>query len=267
MGRYRCRRLEIHVAHSCNLRCEGCLHYSHIDTSGIVTLSEAESWMAPWRNRLEPGTLNLLGGEPTLNPDLADFILLARKIWGKKPRIVVTTNGLLLHHHPRLPAVLASAGVDLDISIHHSSEVYLQRLRPIKLLVERWQRQYSLQVHWTVSCEIWHRGYRGTREAIFPFDDHNPAASFQNCTQGRECHQLLEGRLWKCALLAYLQLQSRLRKLDQSWAPYLAYEGLSPDCTDGQLSRFLRLVPVPQCAMCPTVLVPYSLPNPLAKHK
>lgn len=67
--------LDIHVSHTCNFQCQSCAHFSG-GSRGLVDLNDAEAWMNAWRNRLQPGVFGLLGGEPTLHPQLIDFILL-----------------------------------------------------------------------------------------------------------------------------------------------------------------------------------------------
>jgi len=61
-GRPVFRKLELHVAHGCNLSCESCSHYSNHAHSGIVSLEDADHWMALWSNRVSVKRFALLGG-------------------------------------------------------------------------------------------------------------------------------------------------------------------------------------------------------------
>src|SRR5262245_30805745 len=99
------RNLELHVAHSCNLTCESCSHYSNQGHKGLLALEDADAWMARWNRRLEPKIFSLLGGEPTIHPQLADFITLSRRHW-PRTHLRIVTNGFFLHRQPRLPEVL-----------------------------------------------------------------------------------------------------------------------------------------------------------------
>ena len=49
----RLRNLELHVAHSCNLTCESCSHYSNQGHKGLLSLEEADHWMRLWNTRLD----------------------------------------------------------------------------------------------------------------------------------------------------------------------------------------------------------------------
>src|SRR5437870_10510402 len=85
-------RLELHVTHACNLACESCSHYSNHNHHGNLTLAEADRWMAGWSKRLAVSEFHLLGGEPTIHPELVSFVHLARQHW-PDTIIKIRTNG------------------------------------------------------------------------------------------------------------------------------------------------------------------------------
>ena len=89
-------RLEIHAAHACNLTCESCSHFSNGGHKAILSPEDAEEWMKLWNTRIEPKTFRILGGEPTLNPNLTELIYLTRPCWPSS-KITLVTNGLLLN--------------------------------------------------------------------------------------------------------------------------------------------------------------------------
>src|SRR3954447_17995641 len=74
-------RLELHVTHACNLACESCSHYSNHSHRGEVALAEADEWMSAWSGRIAVEEFHLLGGEPTIHPNLPAFVTLARRHW------------------------------------------------------------------------------------------------------------------------------------------------------------------------------------------
>lgn len=253
--------LELHVAHSCNLACESCSHYSNQNHKGLLSLEQAREWLEPWRDRLAPGDFSLLGGEPAIHPQLAEFVTLARAIW---PRALLrlVTNGLLLVRHPELPRRLAEAGnTRLDVSVHHGSEAYRERFEPVVRLLSSWIADYGIQVRLVDSHENWTRRYRGFGAAMEPFADERPRRSWKSCP-ARWCPQIHEGRIWKCAPLAYLPMQDRKYGLADSWSPYLAYEPLQPGCTDRELKAFFGRRAEPVCAMCPARPEHFAPPLP-----
>ncbi len=266
------RRLEMHVAHACNLSCESCSHYSNYRHKGLVPLADAERWLDAWKSRVTPQRFTLLGGEPTLHPDLTEFVRLARRTWPSS-QLRLVTNGWFLHRHPGLPAALADhPDATILVSVHHDSPEYRAKLDPIFELTGAWARDYGLSIEVERSFQRWTRRYRGAGREMEPYEDGDPQKSWENCL-ARFTPQLHEGKLWKCAPLAYLGQQHRTVGLSEKWAPYLAYEPLSPDCSDEELREFLGRRQESHCAMCPAnperleLPVPFTTSGPPAPGK
>jgi Radical SAM superfamily/4Fe-4S single cluster domain len=256
------RRLEIHLIHSCNLSCESCSHYSNQGHKGSLSLAEAERWMNLWSQRFSPHTFSLLGGEPTIHPDLAGFVALSRRHW-PAAHLRLVTNGFFLHRHPALPAVLQrDPNACIYLSIHHDAPEYLEKLRPIVELLGGWVRDYGIRVEFFKSFKRWTRRYHGFGSAMEPFKDGQPRQSWEHCP-AKYCPQLFEGKIWKCAPLAYLKLQNAKYQLSDSWKPYLQYQPLEPGCTDEQLAEFFSREEEPACNMCPANPTKFKLPIPL----
>lgn len=254
--------LELHVSHACNLACESCSHYSDHGHRGNLDLAEADRWMAAWSRRLDVEHFNLLGGEPTIHPRLAEFVPLVRRHW---PRacISVVTNGFFLHRHPALPAALAAGGnTNLWLSIHHDDAAYVERLKPVRELLAAWQRDHAITVHIRPSNEQWTRRYRGFGPDMLPFEDGRPRQSWEICP-ARWCKQLHDGKIWKCAPLAYLGMQKTKYELSEKWTPYLRYRPLDLSCSERELDAFLALEDEAACSMCSAESRHFTLPNPM----
>lgn len=257
--------LELHVAHGCNLACESCSHYSNHNHKGMLAIEVAERWMSLWHERLAPHSVCLLGGEPTLNPDLHQFVLLCRRYW-PDALLRLSTNGLLLHRHPHLPAVLVECGVRLDLTIHHDGPAYTERVRPVLVLVRGWETKYGVHVSYKRVHRNWTQRYLGHGESMMPFADGRPRQSWEICPAKR-AHQLLSGKIWKCAPLAYLPMQAARYPLSSAWRPYLHYQPLAPSCTDDELRAFFAREEESYCGMCSAVRRPLALTSPLPKRR
>ena len=256
--------LQLHVAHACNLSCDFCTHYSNHGHKGIVSLEQAREWLDGWKHRLNPHEFVLLGGEPTVHPQLAEFVSLSREAW-PNTEIRLITNGFFLDRHPDLPRVLAEVKNSLLVlSIHHDSPEYLEKVEPAIRLVRQWEQEHDFRAEIRSSDQEWMRLYQGSGSDTEPFDDGDPRTSWKNCVT-RHCTQLFEGKLWKCPPLAYLRLQKEKygAGFSSGWDPYLKYEGLAPSVSDAELQAFTARKAESYCGMCPAQVHTFPVANPL----
>ena len=84
-----------HILTGCNLSCRHC--YINPEQHGHQTLPLAtiESWLKAFEDKAARANLVLLGGEPTMHPDLAAVVKFARGLGFQS--ITIDTNGYLFH--------------------------------------------------------------------------------------------------------------------------------------------------------------------------
>ncbi|NBX83722.1 radical SAM protein [bacterium] len=255
--------LELHAVHTCNLSCAGCSHYSQHHVGGVVSLIELADWCTDWKNKIEPESIVVLGGEPTLHPELPQFILSLQEYWPKS-KITLRTNGFFIHKHLDLRKVLTETNSILEVNCHSNEEDYLEKFFGILEHIQSW---------WDVRIELkntfggavhkdWALRYHGAGSEMKPFNEGVPRQSWNHCI-ARDCVTLFEGRLWKCPPIAYLQLLPRYFPLSKEWDPYLAYRGIGPDCSTQELNDFFKKEDESICGMCPSRAIPYDKGNPL----
>ncbi len=91
------KHIEIHIAEHCNLKCKHCYHFSCIAQKEFYDLDKFKQDMKQmsfvFKRRLSH--LQLLGGEPLLNPQINEYVKISRKYF-PNTRIGITTNGILL---------------------------------------------------------------------------------------------------------------------------------------------------------------------------
>jgi organic radical activating enzyme len=258
-------RLEMHVTHSCNLSCESCCHYSNHKHNGHIDVSEAETWMSAWRGRFIVNEFILLGGEPTINSELVKFIPLVRKYW-PEAKLTIVTNGFFLNRHPDLPQALADYGnAQIALSVHHDSSMYRIRLQPILDLIKKWKQDYGISIVVTDSHKNWTRRYLGYGSSMLPFEDNDARKSWEICP-ARDCKQLFDGKLWKCAPIAYLRLQKQKFDISRKWDLYLNYTPLSATSDNQALFEFTRREDESICSMCSAKRRDFELPNPMTSR-
>jgi organic radical activating enzyme len=282
-------KLDMHIADSCNLKCEQCDHFSNYLFTTVHSYDTIKSWIEPWSSRILPDYFHILGGEPLMNPDICTILPMIRSYF-EEANIILWSNGLLLKKFPQLPAILKETNIRLHISNHSTkaSTEYDKRFSESIELLKFWYEQYKIPItiqyndgrHYefchsdndyyilenTVSVgqegTLWEKFYHGYGKNIKPYSDGNPQLSWTNCTA--KCPQLYNGRIHKCAPLTFLPLMDKKFKLSEEWYPYLTYKGLSPDCCDDTLEAFFKLKAESYCGMCPVKRPKFiSTHNPL----
>ena len=88
-----------HLVDHCNLNCAGCNHFSPLAKQRFASLEKFEKNIEHLSNLIDINQLNLVGGEPLLNPQIEEFIKISRKyVHGV---INIITNGILLEKMPK----------------------------------------------------------------------------------------------------------------------------------------------------------------------
>jgi sulfatase maturation enzyme AslB (radical SAM superfamily) len=90
-------RIDICVAEHCNLGCYSCNHFSQLAEPEFADLETTRRDLKRL-SELSGGnipTIYLVGGEPLLNPDLPEFMKIAREYFPQS-KVQIITNGLLL---------------------------------------------------------------------------------------------------------------------------------------------------------------------------
>jgi MoaA/NifB/PqqE/SkfB family radical SAM enzyme len=181
---------EVHITDHCNLNCKGCAHFSNLCPPTFADLAEFESDMNRMAGLFSAVTqIYLLGGEPLLHPQVAEFVRAARKAF-PKTRISLMTNGLLVTRmDEEFWKALAETGVILLCDSY-----------PIGLPVDEIDRlgqEHGVTVEWTIPREEFFK------IPIDPEGGHDAASSFRRCQGFNNCPIIRDGRLYPCAYAAF----------------------------------------------------------------
>lgn len=185
------RYIETHVMDGCNLKCKGCTHFSNLfPTDAAVPLERFERDITRLKKICDIKTLRLLGGEPLLHAELLRFLAVARENFPYCD-IRVVTNGLLLEKQSEeLFCYMRENEILFDISWYPPM---LPRKEEILSFLNNKQikyHAYKTEIHEFSRC-------------LTLSDTHNPEISQTKCGV-RSCTILRDGKLYKCALAAYL---------------------------------------------------------------
>lgn len=244
--------LEVDITQSCNLQCLGCHHYSNLglpETHSDETRLEWISNMASICNRLNVSTtrIKIVGGEPTLNNRLSEYIEAMSQIPHKE--FVLASNGTNVIKNV---SALKAFDVRLDLSHHSNSNMrYTSRFSKVVEAMKRAGVTYSIN-----RAENWVSMYKYCDGRIYPYNSQNIEASWKSC-EARNCTQLFDNKLWKCPPITFLRaaLQKTGQLTDLEWKNYLHYRPL--DLTDVSRDKMIaffqrRDLPESVCAMCPS---------------
>lgn len=248
-------QLDLHITHTCNLTCESCSDFTNHKLTGMLSLQDANEWMLNWNKKLKPKQFILLGGEPTLNKDLVEFLYLSRQMW-RESQLILSSNAFFLHLHPTLGRDLKNTDTILTISIHDVSKEYLNNIKSNLILCKEWMQEYNIKVSIILAYKKWRSIYKGYGSNIIPFEDNDPESSWKSCfmrefDDDSHCYQLHEGKIWKCPPIAYLPLMAKKYKLSEKWDSYLRYKPLDQNCSDEEMLEFFSRGAESICGMCP----------------
>jgi Fe-coproporphyrin III synthase len=84
-----------HLLTRCNLHCRHCYINPHQHGENTLDIDTINRWLALFAERHPAANLILLGGEPTLHPDLAEAVKRARHLGYAS--VTIDTNGYLFH--------------------------------------------------------------------------------------------------------------------------------------------------------------------------
>ena len=89
------RNLFFHILTQCNLSCRHCYINPSQHGTAVLDMATIRDWLGLFGDKAASTNLVILGGEPTLHPDLAAMVRTAREMAFKS--ITIDTNGYLFH--------------------------------------------------------------------------------------------------------------------------------------------------------------------------
>lgn len=233
--------VEFYITNVCNLSCTNCNRFNNYKFKGHYSWQDSEYALTEWSKRIELEHLTIIGGEPTLNPDLEYWCYGLRKLW-PNAEIRIATNGQYLSPSIAPDRLWEIYQVGYGVTSHNdethriAEEVHEGRAVVVKNYMFRESAVVQTETGLTVH-------------------NSNPQDAFDKCDM-KYCHHMINGKLYKCGVVAVLpefEKQHSLQLTEHQRHLLTSYKPLSHDCTDKELEDFLSTVnsPIPQCALCP----------------
>lgn len=233
--------LEMHLVDHCNLLCRGCAHFSSLAPPSFGDLAQ---FSADLRRLAElfrnVRRLRLMGGEPLLHPQAAEFIAVGRECFPKS-NLRFVTNGTLLASAPaRFWVVCRDARAVIDLTVYPSFEARRDEWRRLCA-----RERVALNDSPPLNSFHAHMNLKGNTP---------PQRSFRSCRSRFYCPFLQAGRLHPCGLPALAHHFNA-----KFGANVSGDEGIdlhAPGLTARKILRRLDR-PVPTCAWCSETPSPF----------
>jgi hypothetical protein len=233
--------VEFYITNQCNLACTNCNRFNDHDFRGHYAWEASADAVEAWSQRINAPLITIIGGEPSLHPELETWVSNLRRLW-PSTEIMIQSNGTNAQLARKLD-LWKRYRTGWGISVHQSS------MRP------------ALERQWHGISNGFFDNTEFTPAAVIPqggsFAVHHsdPVTAFNACTM-RVSHTIFQGRLYKCPVMAVLP-EFRTQHsvvLDSRQEQLLSrYQSLSADCSEQQLIDFVdaRHRPIDQCEFCP----------------
>jgi organic radical activating enzyme len=184
--------LELHVADQCNMNCKSCFHFSNlVKEESFADLDQYKHDLKHLSQLFDTiKNIHLMGGEPLLNPDLAQFIYETRAVF-PKAKIHILTNGILCSKMTdTLIDAIKSCQVFMRVSIY--KPMINKRKR-----VEEFFKQHGIS-YWVSDPYLRFAKY------LNPAGVSDPKKTVTKC-QASRCTFLSQGTIARCALPANIK--------------------------------------------------------------
>jgi hypothetical protein len=200
-----------------------------------------------WSRKISPRRIRLYGGEPLLNPDIAEIVTAVKHYWSQASCQIVT-NGTLL---PRIPddtlQIFGKHNIHFHISQHLVTEEYRDTLKQSLTRLE----QFGIPYYAEESFRIWHKVYDTDANGVPIPCFSNPHTAYLHCT-ANHCTLVHGDCLYKCAELVSKVLAVQTESLGPEWNnQVLTHKPVTVESSPQEIRNYLHGGAMPECSICP----------------
>lgn len=273
-------KVEFYITNVCNLTCENCNRFNNHKFTGWQRWSDYESIYTQWAKHIELSAVVLMGGEPTLNPSINDWLSGIPRVFGCNVQLL--TNGTRLNQTPGLYKTLADLGrnAHVGISLHNINDFESIRTNVKSFLqgtVVEWGTWINVpcpaehpdfKAYWSaadsnnVLFNLWINNEFSTASVQlsnnkFILHDSDPIEAHSICGFVKyKSYHFIKGKLYKCGPVALWPEFDQQNTLDISHSDRQlinSYQPLSMENYAEYHEEFFANLdnPLPQCKFCP----------------
>lgn len=234
--------IEIYITNECNLTCSNCNRFNNYDFREHYSWAESKAYIDAWSKRITAPMITIIGGEPSLHPELELWARGVASAWPNTP-VCIQTNGIknIKDFDWWESAVNNHSNLGVAVALHSDQfrKKFTQKFNPLQ--------QFDAIMF--SDCAIQPNG------KSFTVYDSDPREAWQACSM-KHSHTILNGLLYRCPVVGILpefkkQYQVDLTQDQQSLLE--SYIPLTHECKDEDLIDFVNSVDseMPQCRLCP----------------
>lgn len=233
---------EIHVAEHCNLKCRDCCNLSPFNPKKFMSLEEVKDVCDFVKMHFRPDVFKVLGGEPTLHPQLDDLLKIVKQ--SKVSDVIrVITNGLLLH---KMSDTFWENIDQLTISNYESAPVRTKIIDSVREKAKYYEVVLNIK-----SIDQFHEIF--VDEAI---EDRTRVQNiYDDCWMRHRCLIIRNGRFHKCTRASYMDSFLKLKGISPliENSSYTLEDGIAlidPDFKAKALRYLNSTTPLRSCEYC-----------------
>jgi hypothetical protein len=287
--KYKLPKIEVYITNVCNLTCENCNRFNNHKFSGFQKWQDYADIYRQWAKLVDVKTFVIMGGEPTLNPTLTEWITGLNDAF--KVNVQVLTNGTQLDKvHGLYDTMTDIPNINfrnhIGVSLHNVN--HFENLRAIiknflqgevtewgtainvppptewdavpgrlDYYVARDKNNAKVTMH--LGNEFFEAAIQLSSNGRFTLYNSNPVLAHQSCGFAMyKSYHFVRGKLYKCgpvALFPEFDQQHNLDISEQDRKLLSAYVPLTVENFDFYAETFLRELdnPIPQCKFCPVI--------------
>lgn len=258
--KHKVKYLQFYIGNVCNLACPNCASFNNYAFKGQFSWENNYTAAEQWSKILDPYEVAIIGGEPFTNPDLDNWVNGLLSCF-QPIDFRITTNGTFLERDIEKILSYTESGVNIEIS-SHSKEHFKEHNNFIKRYYPQLTVFDDANVYRNSS-----KGYIEIRDATRFFNisikevkdgtvymhDSNSAKAHESCYV-KDCHYIVEGKLYQCVVTGTSHLFSKQFKIDnRSKSIIYQIDSVSPFDSADKIDDFIKKINLPclQCSLCP----------------
>lgn len=256
--------LQFYISNTCNLACPNCISFNNLAFKGHFKFDQVTA--SQWADLLDPYEVAIIGGEPFTNPYLDEWVYGLFNTF-KCEDFRITTNGTFIEANEEKVLQWLDMGINIDVSSHSMADFEKHNSwakKHLKTLIQHeYEKDYNHNVYRYSNGKGWCQvrtayyfvpnAVKEIKNGVVYMHNNDPEEAHKGCSW-RDCHYIVDGRLYKCCVTAAGPMLTKQFTLDDNSREILQKtESILPTDSQQVVDKFLSTIeePCTQCSLCP----------------